>query len=288
MESIGRDSALRETLEALSRKYGAASIGSDPVSLVHRYSDPRDLEVAGWIASAFAYGRVDIILANVSRLLSSLGPRPAERLAAEPPRAAELSFFRHRFHGPEDAAVLLSLIGEVLRREGSVKNFFEGRYRGEENVGPLLDRVCGDLLRTVPGASAPLRFLLPSPSDGSACKRWNLYLRWMVRRDEIDFGIWSAIPRRALIVPTETHLHRVSRRLGLTRRRTADWKTAVEITKRLARLDPKDPVKFDFALCRLGILEICRTEPRLSECPDCVARPVCPVGRRRVANRRVA
>jgi len=105
----------------------------------------------------------------------------------------------------------------------------------------------------------------------------------MVRRDEIDFGIWDGIPKRALIVPTDTHIHRVSRRLGLTRRKTADWKTAVEITRRLARLDPEDPVKFDFALCRLGILEICRTTPRLSECQDCIARPVCPVGQQRVA-----
>jgi uncharacterized protein (TIGR02757 family) len=288
MESIARscrDSALRDTLEALSRRYGTASIGSDPVGLVHRYSDPRDVEVAGWIASAFAYGRVEIILANVSRLLESLGPRPAERLAAQAPDSAELSFFRHRFHGPEEAAGLLSLIGGVLRREGSVRSFFESRYRGEENVGPLLDRVCADLLRQIPKANAPLRFLLPSPSDGSACKRWNLYLRWMVRRDEIDFGIWNAIPRRALVVPTDTHIHRVSRRLGFTRRKTADWRTAVEITRRLARLDPEDPVKFDFALCRLGILEICRAKPRLSECPECIARAVCPVGSRRVASR---
>src|SRR5689334_23480237 len=146
MESIGapgmspRDSALRETLETLSRTYGAASIDSDPVRLVHRYSDPRDIEVAGWIASAFAYGRVDIILANVSRLLDSLGPRPAATLASRPPADSDLSFFRHRFHGPGDAAQLLSLIGEILRSDGSVRSFFEKRYRGEENTGSLLDR----------------------------------------------------------------------------------------------------------------------------------------------------
>jgi uncharacterized protein (TIGR02757 family) len=289
MESMSRrDSELRAALEALSRRYGAESIDSDPVSLVHRYSRPRDVEVAGWIASAFAYGRVDIILANVSRLLDSLGRHPAETLASAPPGAAELSFFRHRFHGPEDAATLLSLIGQVIRTEGSVRNFFESRYRGESDVGPLLDRVCTELLGRVAAPGEALRFLFPSPSGGSACKRWNLYLRWMVRRDGIDFGIWNGIPSRALIVPTDTHVHRVSRRLGLTRRRTADWKTAVEITRRLARLDADDPVKFDFAICRLGILEICRTEPRLSECPECIARTVCPVGRRRTPSANAA
>lgn len=288
MESMDRNSALRSTLEALSLRYGAASIGSDPVSLVRRYGGPRDVEVAGWIASAFAYGRVDIILANVSRLLAFLGPSPAERLAARAPGASELSFFRHRFQGPEEAAALLSLIGGVLREEGSVANFFATRYRGEDDVGAMLDRVSKDLLSRVSSPSVAMRFLFPSPRDGSACKRWNLYLRWMVRRDGIDFGIWNAIPCRALIVPTDTHLHRISRRLGLTRRKTANWNTAVEITRRLARLDPEDPVKFDFALCRLGILEICRTKPRLSECHRCIAQPVCPVGSRRVASPRVA
>lgn len=283
-----RDSDLRAAFESLSRRYGAESIGSDPVSLVHRYSDPRDVEVAGWIASAFAYGRVDIILANVSRLLDSLGRHPAETLASNPPAPAALSFFRHRFHGPEEAATLLSLIGGVIRSEGSVKNFFESRYRGEPDTGPLLDRVCADLLGRVPAANTALRFLFPSPSGGSACKRWNLYLRWMVRSDAIDFGIWDGIPPRALVVPTDTHVHRVSRRLGLTRRKTADWTTAVEITRRLARLDADDPVKFDFAICRLGILEICRAKPRLSECPECIARSVCPVGSRRVARPKVA
>ena len=276
-----RDSALRDTLETLSRTYGAASIDSDPIRLVHAYSDPRDIEVAGWIASAFAYGRVDIILANVSRLLSFLGLHPAETLERRAPDARDLSFFRHRFHGPDDAAALLDWIGGILRRDGSIRAFFESRYRGEETVGPLLDRVSSDLLGPIPDASTALRFLAPSPRDGSACKRWNLYLRWMVRRDAVDFGIWSKIPTRSLIIPTDTHIHRISRRLGLTRRRTANWKTAVAITRRLARLDPVDPVKYDFALCRLGILEICRTEPRLSECRECIARTVCPVGRRR-------
>lgn len=283
-----RDAELRAVFECLSLRYGADSMDSDPVALVHRYSDPRDVEVAGWIASAFAYGRVDIILANVSRLLESLGRHPAETLASNPPGASALSFFRHRFHGPEEAAKLLSLIGGVIRSEGSVKAFFESRYRGESDIGPVLDRVCADLLARAPEANSALRFLFPSPSGGSACKRWNLYLRWMVRRDAIDFGIWDGIPPRALVVPTDTHVHRVSRRLGLTRRKTADWTTAVEITRRLARLDADDPVKFDYAICRLGILEICRTRPRLSECHRCIAQPVCPVGSRRVSSQRAA
>src|SRR5262249_20978528 len=125
-------------------------------------------------------------------------------------------------------------------------------------------------------------FLFPKPSEGSACKRWNLQLRWMVRRDDIDFGLWPRIPPSALVIPTDTHVHRIARRLGLTRRRSADWKTALEITEGLQRPDPEDPVKYYCALSRLGILEICRVEPRLSECPSCPARHVCSVGKRRL------
>jgi uncharacterized protein (TIGR02757 family) len=291
MESMRarRESDLRDTLERLYRQY-ERSTARDPIVLVRAHSDPKDREVAGWIASAFAYGRVDQILADVTGLLAALGPSPAKTVAERDFRARDLSFFRHRFHGPQDAADLLFLIGETIRREGSVGRFFANRFDAKDGVAGMLTRASAELLswrapsgrRSRVPPSAPLRFLLPSPADGSACKRWNLYLRWMVRSDAMDFGLWKGdIPASALIIPTDTHVHRVSRRLGLTNRKSADWKTAAEITARLSRLDPADPVKYDFAICQLGVLEICRTEPRLSECPSCPAQRVCPVGRRR-------
>jgi len=283
MESIRarRERDLRETLERLYRRYEHAT-SPDPIALVRRYADREDREVAGWIASAFAYGRVDQILKDVRGLLDVLGPHPAETIAGKTLAADDLAFFRHRFHGPADAADLLFIVGECIRREGSVGAFFARRFPPDRTVAVMLDRVSAETLAWRP-PSETLRFLLPRPSDGSACKRWNLYLRWMVRRDAMDFGLWTdAIPPSALVIPTDTHVHRVSRRLGLTRRKSADWKTAREITARLARLDPADPVKYDFAICQLGVLEICRTQPRLSECPSCPARRVCPIGRRRI------
>jgi len=301
MESIRarRERDLRDTLESLYRRY-ERSTGPDPIALVRRYAAREDREVAGWIASAFAYGRVDQILKDAGGLLEALGPSPAKTVAARTFSAGELSFFRHRFHGPQDAADLLFIVGECIRREGSVGRFFERRFPPEATVAGMLDRVSTEVLSwrppsasgraPLPGATgraplpgATLQFLLPRPSDGSACKRWNLYLRWMVRDDAMDFGLWKEIPPSALVIPTDTHVHRVSRRLGLTRRKSADWKTAEEITARLARLDPADPVKYDFAICQLGVLEICRTAPRLSDCPACPARRVCPTGRRRAA-----
>jgi uncharacterized protein (TIGR02757 family) len=270
------------TLEALYRLYGAESTGSDPVHLAQRYANPRDIEAAAWIASAFAYGRVDAILDHVRRILDLLGPAPAEALALRRFSARDLAFFRHRFHGPEEAALLLHAIGETIRRDGSVGAFFQNRYRGEDSTAELLTRVSAEILSWLPNRSAAVQFLFPSPARGSACKRWNLYLRWMVRRDAIDFGLWDSIPKSALIIPTDTHVHRVARRLGLTRRKSADWKTAREITARLKQIDPADPVKFDFALCQLGTLGICRPELSSSNCFECTAREACPAGRRRL------
>ena len=292
MESIRarRQSDLRDTLEGLYRRYEHWT-GRDPIVFVRALTARNDREVAGWIASAFAYGRVDQILADVEGLLRFLGPSPAAAVAARDFRAKDLAFFRHRFHGPQDAADLLSLIGETIRRERSVGRFFGNRFDARDGVAGMLTRASAELLSWRPRGrrgrasfpSATLRFLLPSPADGSACKRWNLYLRWMVRSDAMDFGLWKdVIPASALVIPTDTHVHRVSRRLGLTKRKSADWKTATEITARLALLDPADPVKYDFAICQLGVLEICRTEPRLSDCPVCPAQRVCPIGRRRV------
>jgi uncharacterized protein (TIGR02757 family) len=288
---------LAEHLDRLYRAFGAETIATDPILFVGRYEADEDREVAGWIASAFAYGQVPVIQANVGRLLAVLGPRPARfldgvrdfrALAREPLRG-----FRHRFHGARDAAALLFAIARAREAGGgSIRAFFEsGQGGADRDVAGLLSRAVARLtsldyrpalgVRRLPDRS-PVRFFFPDPAAGSACKRWNLYLRWMVRHDALDFGIWRGIPTERLVVPTDTHVHRIARRLGLTRRRTADWKTAREITDGLARFDPKDPVRFDYALCRIGILDICRPRPSLCRCGDCPVQPACSLGRRRL------
>ena len=277
------------------RLYGPETVAGDPIVFPRRYAAAEDQEVAGWIASAFAYGQVPIIQASVGRILEALGGRPAEGLdAIQDFRALardSLAGFRHRFHGSRDAAALLYAIARVRSEAGSVRAFFEREIRdGEPDVGGLLSRVVARLLaldygpvlgrRSLPSRS-PIRFFFPDPADGSACKRWNLYLRWMVRRDAVDFGLWHGIPTDRLVVPTDTHVHRIARRLRLTRRRTADWKAAREITRSLSRFDARDPVRFDYALCRIGILDICRPLPSQSLCEDCPVQDPCSIGRRR-------
>jgi len=291
-----RDAALGERLERLYAAYGPETAGSDPIGLLSRYRRPEDLEVAGWIASAFAYGRVETIRENVSRLFDALGASPARELDRTSDFRAfareRLVGFRHRFHGREDAAALFFAIKQARAGSGSVRAFFESEFRPEEeDVSGLLSRVTRRLLdfdyraaigrRRLPDDSA-VRFFFPDPESGSACKRWHLYLRWMVRRDRLDFGLWPGIPTDRLLIPTDTHIHLISRRLGLTRRKTADGRTAREITARLKRFDPADPVKYDYALCRIGIFGICRASLRLSRCAECAAVSACPAGSRRI------
>jgi len=287
-----REMLLADRLERLYRAYGPETASTDPILCLARYGCPDDLEVVGWIASAFAYGRVETIQASVGRILEALGPRPAAALDSVADfrelASDSLRGFRHRFHGARDAAVLLFAISRARRQAGSLRAFFESELReGDRDVGPLLSRVVGKVQafdyrpvtgkRRLPPSSAA-NFFFPDPASGSACKRWNMYLRWMVRRDRLDLGLWPGIPTDRLVVPTDTHIHLIARRLRLTRRRSADWRTAREITDRLARLDPKDPVRYDYSLCRLGILGICKPQRGLSLCGECPVREACSVG----------
>ena len=286
---------LGRRLESLYGLYGPETVESDPILFPRRYAAPEDREAAAWIASAFAYGQVPTIQASVGRILEALGPSPAAGLDAIGDFRAfareRLRGFRHRFHGARDAAALLYVIARVRNRWGSARAFFEAGSRDDDSdVGGLLSRAVARILdldyRPVLGtrrlpAGSPVRFFFPDPADGSACKRWNLYLRWMVRRDAVDFGIWPGIPTDRLVIPTDTHVHRIARRLRLTRRRTADWKAAREITRSLSRFDARDPVRFDYALCRIGILDICLPDPRRSLCEDCPVQEPCSIGRHR-------
>ena len=293
-----REAILGQRLELLYRTYGPETAATDPIVFVAPYARPEDREIAGWIATAFAYGRVETIQVSVGRILEALGPRPSEALDGLDDFAAfareRLAGFRHRFHGARDAAALLMAIAQARSEAGSVGAFFAQFFRPEESdVAGMVSRAVARLTafdyrpaigcRQLPRDS-PARFFFPDPAQGSACKRWNLYLRWMVRRDALDFGLWPWVGTGRLVMPTDTHIHLVARRLGLTARRTPDWKTARAITDSLKRFDPSDPVRFDYSLCRIGILGICQSAMARTRCHECVAADACPVGRGRIGS----
>lgn len=291
-----RAAALRPLLDRLDATLDrAARLAADPVELPRRYASPHDQEVAGLLAAALAYGRADLFKPILTRLLDQLGPSPAaavEAFAAAPdPRA--LGWFRYRFNQPPDLAALLAAIGHLRRVHGSLGARFAALFAAAGGGPPALRPALaslGEELRGAPPVAAllagrgqrGLRHLLPDAAGPGAAKRWNLYLRWMVRGpDAVDLGAWRGVPRSALVVPLDTHVMRVARCLGLTRRADASWRTAEEITRSLRRLDPQDPVRFDFALCHLGMSGGCPARRSPARCQACPLAEACQGAARR-------
>ena len=279
--------ALKAYLDRLEQVYDRRFLDSDPVSLVHRYAEGEDREIAGLVASSLAYGNVPAIQASVGDALRRLGPTPARALdVLEGPELRRLfKGFKHRFTSGNDLAALLWITACMRRSRGSVGAFFHEGYRPDDStlrkaMISFVERGLAFDLRAFYRRGLQrgegVRFLLPSPAEGSACKRLNLYLRWMVRpADGVDLGVWADIPPRKLLVPVDTHVARISAYIGLTRRKTPDWGMAEEITDSLRRLDPEDPVRYDFALSRLGILDACPRRRNPVKCAECPLEPVC-------------
>jgi uncharacterized protein (TIGR02757 family) len=256
---------LRRRLDALYEQYDERFVNPDPLQFVRAFTEAGDREVVGLIASALAYGNVVQIKRSIARVLELLGDRPARALSRLDPRAAAraLRGFRHRFNDGRDVACLLHFLRQMRAGGGSVEAFFAGGLAaGAMDVGPALTSFAERALaldhaglygRGPLPAGAGVRFFFPSPADGSACKRLNLYLRWMVRRGGVDLGVWRSVDPAQLVVPLDAHIFNIARRVRLTRYRSAGWPMAVDITRRLRRLDPRDPVKYDFALHRMGL-----------------------------------
>jgi len=265
---------LRERLDELVATFDASTISPDPLELVLRYDDPLDQEVAGLIAAAFAYGRAEIIVANVGSLLEKMGSSPFAYVKGIGRRGWGLGEFTHRFHKTADLVAFLKCISAAIAKHGSLGELFRTCYDDDDSdVGPSLTRFV-EALRT-PYPLPAIRYLLTSPRDGSACKRMNLYLRWMVRRTPPDLGLWTFVDPAKLVMPVDTHIHRIATFLGLNRRKSADWKTARALTARLKTFDAADPIRYDFALCRLGILDLCSRKRRKENCDVCLLRDVC-------------
>jgi uncharacterized protein (TIGR02757 family) len=233
---------------------------------------------------------VKIILDSVDRALSLLGPHPAEAVAAFDPRTdmKRLRGFYHRFNTGRDLAVFFWMIRRVLEDFGSIENAFLAEADAGTDVmdiGAAMDHFSALMLgfgheRFYPKGElarrTAVRFFLPTPVDGSACKRMNLFLRWMVRPDDgVDCGVWRGLAPRSLVIPLDTHIARISSYIGLTDRKSPGWAMALDITRQLRVLDAEDPLQYDFALCHLGIAGDCPRKRNLLKCASCPILPVC-------------
>ena len=249
----GRLRSLLPLLEETYTKWNRREwISPDPLELVLAYKSLEDRETAAFLASCLAYGRVTQIVKSVSCILNVLGPSPAEFLRETAPGHLRslCSSFRHRFTSGEEMGGLLAALGDILRDHGSIEKYLESCIAESPDMINGLSLFSEELRRK---AGIRRTFLLPSPAGGSACKRLFLFLKWMVRRDDVDPGGWRLLSPADLILPLDVHMFRICSALELTTRRQPDLRAALEATAVFRSFLPSDPLKYDFVLTRYGI-----------------------------------
>jgi uncharacterized protein (TIGR02757 family) len=280
--SLARERAIFDTIQRVDAACDRATrVQADPIGPVRRYQSAANLEIAGLVAACLAFGNVKTLRAKVAEVFDRIGPDIARAGDDELGVFAALAGFTHRVYLGEDVARLVIGARRVQRGSGSLENRFEAAFRRTGSLREALAewtdaiRVAGGLdiaARTRRGAA----HILSDPNKTSGCKRLLLYLRWMVRRDDgVDLGVWKRVSPSILLVPVDTHLYKLSRNLGFTRRTTLNWATTEEITAALRRFDPEDPVRFDFPLCHLGMLQRCPSKKDVVRCEGCGIKPVC-------------
>ena len=277
---------LRQPLERLYREFDYTSrVELDAIRFPLRYPDPRDREIVALLSACLAYGRVDLFSGALEGVLATMGPSPAAFVTGFDPRRDSGAFadFWYRFNRPPDLAAFCIAARDQLARFGTLeKCFVAGDGDGHGPIGPTLERFARNFLEADLSPvfrrgriSRGYRHLFPLPSVGGPCKRLHLFLRWMVRREPPDFGLWTSVSPSRLLMPIDTHVENISRSIGLTRRRSRNWRMAEEITQKLAAIDPADPVKFDFALCHKRMSGDCLDRRDALVCAPCGLKPVC-------------
>lgn len=245
---------IRELLEAKYRQFNVPGfIEDDPISIPHRYNNKADIEIAGFFAATLAWGQRKTIINSCIRLMEWMDDSPYQFILHHTDSDLKrLEGFVHRTFQPTDLLYFIDFLKRWYAEHESLEEAFQkGRDMRERLIS--FHHIFFD------SAHAPERTRkhVATPERNSSCKRLNMFLRWMVRRDEsgVDLGIWDRIPRSDLVCPFDVHVGRVSRSLGLVGRKQNDWKAAMELTMKLREFDPEDPCKYDLALFGLGIEE---------------------------------
>jgi uncharacterized protein (TIGR02757 family) len=293
---------VREDWEALFQRFHQSKyLSSDPIEFVWKYSNPHDQEVVALVAATLAYGGVIQIRRAVEGVLSGLeelsgGQSPSHAIAALTNPADRARFEKrfeqagwgHRFNRSHDLVAFLEAVALARARYGSVGALFskiQSEVDDDSTVREPLDRLMQALIEPIQDRMTyGLGYFFTAPKDGSTCKRWLMFLRWAGRRDELDPGFWSkgsdlklSHPLRPeqLVFPLDTHTGALAQMLGLTQRKSLNWRVAEEVTAFFRTIDPHDPVRFDFALCRLGILDQCQKKFVPEICDRCELRSGC-------------
>ena len=238
-------------------------IKNDPVEFVHRYLDDRDREIAGFFASQFAYGKIDSFKRFLEDLLGRMGDSPYLFVAKGD--FAILKGLYYRFQKEEEIVLLFNVLRRMINEFGGIGNMLKFFYKGD------VRRALWNVRKRFLDNDRDLIFFFPKQLPLNPMKRWNLYIRWMVRRDDIDVGLWNFIEKKDLIVPLDTHIFKIANCMGWINSKTPSYKAAVEITNKLKIFSPEDPLKYDFLLCHgVGIGAGCTGRKN----PGCFSRCV--------------
>jgi len=250
--------ATKDFLEEKFSFYNAKKfIESDPVSIPHLFSKKEDIEIAAFLAATISWGQRKTILRNANRLMTLMDHDPHHFILDFTGNDLRLfKKFIHRTFQPNDCIFFLQSLQNIYRNHGGLSAIFAVDSSSKEFETKHAIVSSRNLFFKIPHQKRSEKHF-SDPSQGSAAKRLNMFLRWMVRSDRagVDFGIWKNIHASQLICPLDVHSGRVARSLGLLHRKQNDWQAAVELTNKLKEFDPKDPVKYDFALFGLGVFE---------------------------------
>lgn len=247
--------SLIEKLNELADFYNSpAFIPPDPIAIPHEYSRKEDIEIAGFLSATLAWGNRKTIQNSARKLLRLMDNSPYDfviNYKLEDLKGFE-SFVHRTFNGI-DAIFFISSLANIYRNHEGLESVFNKGFQDSESISGAINYFRNIFLSTdhLPRSEKHIS----SPAGGSAAKRLNMYLRWMIRRDEkgVDFGLWKSIPSSALMLPLDVHTSRVGRQLGLISRKANDWKTVMEVTENLRKFDSSDPVKYDFALFGMSV-----------------------------------
>lgn len=272
------DKGLKDVLDKLYNEMNSLKkVKNDPVSFPHRFKDEKDIEISAFISACFAFGNVKNILETLENIFKTMEYQPYYYLTSSSKGDFKSDFkgFVYRFVQGDSIAELFFSLSAFLKKKGrlieiSYSDYYSTLSSIYENLINLADNP--DLIKK--------SNLLPDITKNSPCKRLNLFLRWMVRKDNIDFGLWSEkIKPSSLIIPLDTHILRISKRLNFTKRKTSSLKTAVEITESLKKFDSFDPVKYDFSICHTGIQGVCNSDMKKARCNLCDLQQFCYEGK---------
>jgi uncharacterized protein (TIGR02757 family) len=250
---------LKQKLDQHYKAFDKSKLEPDPLQFPHLFKDKKDIEVIAFVASVFAYGNVKQINNSLKKFLELADNKPFSFIQNFKLEESNKEFsLVHRFYTSKDIRQLIHLLNGAYDEFGSLKSLFLSGYNETDNntknaTSNFSNYFLQKAHQEFNELSRGLKFMFPLPEKGSACKRMNLFIRWMIRKDELDFGLWCEIPTSKLIIPVDTHIARICKKLRLTKRKNVSWKMAEEITDNLKKFDSNDPVKYDFAICHIGM-----------------------------------